>query len=184
MTTPAATPRRQSPPLVLVLMGVAGAGKSAVAAVLSQRLGWELGEGDDLHPAANVSKMASGIPLTDDDRRPWLDRVAAWIGERTSTSRPAVITCSALKAAYRDRLRAPAVAFVYLHGSPEAIGARLAARRGHFLPAGLLASQFDALQPPTGEPDVLVVDVDTATADQIVDQVIVRLHLEPTQQPA
>lgn len=179
MTAPPTTPRRQSPPRVLVIMGVAGAGKSTVAVALSRRLGWELGEGDDLHPAANVTLMAAGIPLTDDDRGPWLDRVAAWIGEHTSTGRSGVITCSALKAAYRDRLRAPGVAFVYLHGSPEAIGARLAARRGHFMPAGLLASQFDTLQPPTGEPDVLVVDVDSATADQIVDEVTAGLDLAP-----
>jgi gluconokinase len=184
MADPPTMPPLQSRPRVLVLMGVAGVGKSTVAAALSRRLGWELGEGDDLHPAANVALMAAGIPLTDEDRWPWLDRVATWIGQRTCTGRSAVITCSALTAAYRDRLRTPAVAFVYLHGSPEVIGARLAARRGHFLPAGLLASQLATLQPPLGEPEVLVVDVDAATVDQIVDEVISGLHLAPTQQPA
>jgi gluconokinase len=97
---------------VLVLMGVSGSGKSTVAGLLAGRLSWDLEEGDDLHPAANVAKMAAGHPLTDEDRRPWLDRVAAWIRHRAEAGRPGIITCSALKRSYRDRLRAPGVVFV------------------------------------------------------------------------
>ncbi len=126
---------------VLVLMGVSGTGKSTVAGLLAGRLSWDLEEGDDLHPAANVAKMASGHPLTDEDRWPWLERVAGWIQHQIAVDRPGIITCSALKRSYRDRLRAPGVTFVYLHGTQELIAARLgqAARSLHATGAARLA---------------------------------------------
>ena len=146
-------------PLVLVLMGVSGCGKSTVAGLLAGRLGWDFEEGDDLHPAANVEKMASGHELDDEDRWPWLARVAEWIGEHTDAGRPGVITCSALKKSYRDVLRGERVMFVYLAGTREQIATRLAARHGHYMPASLLDSQFDALEPPTPDENSITVEI-------------------------
>jgi gluconokinase/shikimate kinase len=157
---------------VLVLMGVSGCGKSTVAGLLAGRLGWDLEEGDDLHPQENVAKMAAGVPLTDDDRWPWLDRIAAWIRAHTGSGRPGVITCSALKRAYRDVLRGPDVVFVYLHGSKELIASRLALRHGHYMPSSLLDSQFAALEPPAEDEHVLQVEIDapaSVQAGEIVD---------------
>lgn len=161
---------------ILVIMGVSGTGKSTIAAILAERLGWDIGEGDDLHPASNVAKMAAGEPLTDDDRWPWLDLVADWITERSIAGRPGIITCSALKKSYRDRLRDPNVVFVHLSGSKEQIGRRLAARNGHFMPVSLLDSQFAALEPPTTDEQRLVVDVMRAPAEVGAD-IIGRLGL-------
>jgi gluconokinase len=127
-------------------MGVSGSGKSTVGAALARRLNVPFVDADTLHPPANIAKMAAGEPLDDDDRRPWLDSVGEWLaGHRDG----GVASCSALKRAYRDRLRAycPGVEFLHLSGSPELIGRRLAARSGHFMPAALLRSQFDALEP-------------------------------------
>ena len=165
---------RQQP--VLVLMGVSGCGKSTVAGVLAGRLGWDLGEGDDLHPPENVAKMAVGQPLTDEDRWPWLRRVAGWITEHTEDGRPGIISCSALKRRYRDVLRGPNVVFVYLAGTREDIGARLRARHGHFMPATLLDSQFDALEPPAEDEGALWVDVTRPLGEQ-VDFIMSRLGL-------
>lgn len=161
---------------VLVLMGVSGCGKSTVAGLLAGRLGWDLEEGDDLHPSENVAKMAAGVPLTDDDRRPWLDRVAAWIHEHTESGRPGVITCSALKRAYRDLLRGPDVVFVFLHGSKELIAARLALRHGHYMPSSLLDSQFAALEPPDDDEHALRIEID-APANVQAAEILERLHL-------
>ena len=165
-------------PPVLVLMGVSGCGKSTVAALLAGRLGWDVAEGDDLHPAANVDKMAAGHALDDEDRWPWLAKVAEWIGEHTDAGRPGVITCSALKRSYRDVLRGEQVVFVYLAGSREQIARRLAARHGHYMPASLLDSQFDALQPPTPEENSITVGI---AADSSIesDEIISRLGLVP-----
>jgi gluconokinase len=121
-------------PPVLVLMGVSGCGKSTVGALLAGRLEWDFEEGDDLHPAANVDKMASGEPLDDEDRWPWLAKVAEWIGEHTDAGRPGIITCSALKKGYRDVLRGEQVVFVYLAGTREQIARRLAARTATICP--------------------------------------------------
>ena len=110
--------------------------------------GWDLEEGDDLHPAANVAKMHAGIPLTDDDRWPWLDSVAAWITEHTRAGLPGIITCSALKRIYRDRMRGDNVVFVHLAGNKETIERRLNARMDHFMPPTLLDSQINTLEPP------------------------------------
>jgi gluconokinase len=157
-------------PVVLVVMGVSGSGKSRVAGLLAGRLGWDLEEGDDLHPPANIAKMSSGHPLTDEDRWPWLAKVADWIRARTDAHRCGIITCSALKRAYRDLLRGTHVVFVYLAGERDLIAARLVARNGHFMPPALLASQFAALEPPGPDERAITVDVSasvTAEADRI-----------------
>jgi carbohydrate kinase (thermoresistant glucokinase family) len=161
---------------VLVLMGVSGTGKSTVAALLAARLSWDLEEGDDLHPAANVAKMASGHPLTDGDRWPWLDRVAAWIQHQIAAGRPGIITCSALKRSYRDRLRAPGVTFVYLHGSRDLLARRLAARHGHYMPPALLDSQLADLEPPGDDEAALWIDIGPPAAEQ-AEQIIKALRL-------
>jgi gluconokinase len=119
---------------VLVIMGVSGSGKSTVAGLLAGRLGWDLAEGDDLHPASNVAKMQAGEPLTDEDRWPWLESIAEWIRAHTQDGTPGVVTCSALKKRYRDALRGEGVVFVFLQGSKEKISDRLASRHGHFMP--------------------------------------------------
>ncbi|MEU6342472.1 gluconokinase [Streptomyces sp. NPDC046977] len=137
-------------PLVVV-MGVSGSGKSTVGGLLAGRLGVPYAEADDFHPPANIAKMSAGHPLDDEDRAPWLDAIAAWITGRGGHG--GVVSCSALRRRYRDRLRrdAPGLFFLHLDGSEELIAARLAARMQHFMPAGLLHSQFDALEPL--EPD-------------------------------
>jgi len=144
---------------VLVLMGVSGSGKSTIAALLARRLGWDWIEGDDLHPAANIAKMSAGVPLTDDDRWPWLLLVADWIDDQSEARRPGIVTCSALKRVYRDLLRRDNVLFVYLRGSRELIAARMAERHGHFMPTSLLDSQFEALEEPEPDERALIVDI-------------------------
>ena len=161
---------------VLVLMGVSGGGKSTVAGVLAERLGWDLREGDDLHPADNVAKMAAGHPLDDADRFPWLEQVAAWIRERTEPGRPGLITCSALKRRYRDVLRGEHVVFVYLEGTREEVARRLAVRHGHYMPASLLDSQFADLEPPTPDERSITVHV-TGSPAQEVTEILTRLGL-------
>ncbi|WP_205797277.1 gluconokinase [Microbacterium enclense] len=163
---------------VLVFMGPAGTGKSTVAALLAGRLGWDLQEGDDLHPSANVTKMAAGHALNDDDRWPWLDRVAAWIDAQSAAGRPGVITCSALKRSYRDVLRRENVTFVLLMGDPALILDRLLRRQGHFMPPSLLRSQFDALEVPDADERAIHVDLDL-TPQQQVDTVLAQLDLSP-----
>ncbi len=136
-----------TPGPLVVVMGVSGCGKSTVGELLAATLGVDFAEGDDLHPAANIAKMASGAPLTDADRAPWLDRVAAWLDERVP--RGGVIACSALKRAYRDRLRAnaPALFVVHLTADRAQLRRRLSSRRGHFMPPTLLDSQLATLEP-------------------------------------
>ncbi len=162
------------PRLVLVVMGVSGCGKSTVAGLLAAQLGWDLAEGDDLHPAANVAKMAAGHPLDDADRWPWLGAVAAWIRDHADSGRPAVITCSALKRSYRDLLRGDHVVFVYLAGRREEIARRLAARHGHYMPVALLDSQFDDLEPPAADERSIAVPIGPA-ADELVAQIVAQL---------
>jgi gluconokinase len=144
---------------VLVIMGVSGSGKSTVAGVLAGRLGWDLAEGDDMHPAGNVAKMAAGQPLDDEDRWPWLARVAEWIRAHTEAGCPGVITCSALKRRYRDPLRGEHVVFVYLAGAPDQIANRIAARHGHYMPPALLGSQLEALEPPGADENAITVNI-------------------------
>ena len=136
---------------LLVVMGVSGSGKSTLGTALADRLHIPFEDGDALHPAANIEKMASGHPLTDADRWPWLDRVGARIDGWRRAGTGGVVACSALKRAYRDRLAAPDVTFVYLAETPGTIRARLARRQGHFMPKSLVDSQFQTLEPP--QPD-------------------------------
>ncbi len=151
--------------MVVVLMGVSGSGKTVVGQALAADLGWPFLDADDFHPEANVAKMAAGIPLTDDDRWPWLDRLAREIeaiGERGGN---AILACSALKQAYRDRLaRAGTVTFVYLKGDHDTIASRLAARSHRYMPPGLLASQLATLEEPAG---AIVVDVRSTIPTQV-----------------
>ncbi len=143
-----------SPPSVtIVVMGVMGTGKTSVMKALAGRLGWATADGDDLHPPENVAKMRSGEPLTDADRRPWLEAIASWIGERETASEPAIVACSALRRTYRDLLRRghPSVWFAHLVVPPAVIVSRVERRQGHYMPPALLASQFETLE--TLEPD-------------------------------
>lgn len=160
-------------------MGVSGCGKSTVAALLSGRLGWPFEEGDSLHPQANIDKMSAGHPLTDDDRWPWLEKVAEWIEARLDAGENALITCSALKRSYRDMLnrRGTGVQFVYLAGAKETISTRLASRQGHFMPPDLLDSQFADLEEPTPDEPALRIDVGPAPA-VIADEVVKAFALD------
>jgi len=160
-------------------MGVSGCGKSTVGGVLAGRLGWPLAEGDDLHPAENVAKMAAGHPLDDDDRRPWLARIREWIDGRLGAGESGIVTCSALKRRYRDVLRGDGgdVVFVYLHGTREQLLGRLTARQGHFMPASLLDSQLADLEPP--QPDERAIQIDIGPAPAVQAKTIVeRLGLD------
>lgn len=151
-------------PLVVV-MGVAGSGKTTVGTLLARRLGLPYAEADDFHPPANIAKMAAGVPLDDADRAPWLARIAAWLAGQGASG--GVVSCSALRRRYRDRLRAaaPGLFFVHLHGSEELIGRRIAQRAGHFMPPALLRSQFEALEPLAADEAGAVVGIDAGPAD-------------------
>lgn len=162
-------------------MGVSGCGKSTVAGQLAGLLGWDLAEGDALHPPANIAKMAAGVPLTDADRLPWLRRVAAWIADHVDSGRDGVITCSALKRSYRDLLRGSGgdVRFVYLRGTPDLIAQHLATRHGHYMPPSLLESQFADLEPPGPDEPALTVDLG-APPSKLVTEIVAHLHLVRT----
>ena len=169
-TTPSCT--------IVLLMGVSGCGKSTVGTLLAQRLGWPLQDGDAFHPPANIAKMASGLPLDDADRWPWLAAIAAHIDQWRASGTSGIVICSALKRAYRAILvgdRAE-VRLVHLAGTPELIAARLAARRAHFMPPALLASQFATLEPPGADERALVVDV-APPAEVIVRHIVEALAL-------
>lgn len=163
---------------VLVIMGISGSGKSTVAGILAGQLGWDLQEGDDLHPAENVEKMASGHALTDEDRAPWLDTVASWIIEHALADVPGIITCSALKRKYRDVLRLDNVIFVHLVGSKELIQRRLSARLDHFMPTTLLDSQVAALEPLGSDERSLMVNAGRSPAEEAAE-IVRALHLNP-----
>lgn len=158
--------------MIVVLMGVSGSGKTTVGKLLADQLGWQFVEADDFHPAANVEKMRQGVPLTDEDRRPWLVAVRARIDEARADGDCVVVACSALKHAYREYLDhhdPTRVHYVYLHGSEELIRQRLASRTGHFMNPGLLHSQFETLEPPENavrvevgpQPEVVAADIRT-----------------------
>jgi gluconokinase len=153
--------------VTLIVMGVSGVGKSSVAAELVARTQARFVEGDELHPDRNRTKMAAGHPLDDDDRWPWLRRIAAWIGEREAATEDAVVTCSALKRSYRDLLRAghPSVRFVHLVAPETVLTDRLTARRGHYMPASLLASQLATLEPLQDDEPGIVVSTTGSAAD-------------------
>ena len=160
-------------PSPIVVMGVSGSGKSTVGAALAQRLRVPFADADDFHPAANIAKMAAGHPLNDDDRRPWLETIGLWLGEHCGDG--GVMSCSALKYQYRVQLRShcPGTRFLHLFGTPEVIGARQASRPGHFMPASLLASQFETLEPLQPDESGVVIDVGQSI-DSIVDEYISR----------
>lgn len=162
--------------MIVVVMGVSGSGKTTVGKLLAERLGWQYQEGDALHPPENVAKMSTGTPLTDADRIPWLHRIAARIDDWRSRGESGVVTCSALKRTYRDIIigERPDVGLVHLKGSRELIGQRMAARKGHFMPAALLDTQFATLQEPAPEERAIVVDVG-GTPAEIVDEIVRRL---------
>ncbi|RVW04748.1 gluconokinase [Rhodococcus spongiicola] len=177
MSTRECTP--ETAPPVVVLMGVSGSGKSTIAGIIAGTLGWELQEGDALHPPANLAKMASGQPLTDEDRWPWLERVAQWVQEHTDKGLPGIITCSALRRSYRDLLRGDHVVFVHLVGTREQIAERLTTRLDHFMPASLLDTQIAALEPPDPDEDAIVVgigDPPSQLAAEIIAQLEPRLR--------
>ncbi len=150
-------------------MGVAGCGKSTLGARLAKDLGWAFQDGDDLHPAWNIAKMAAGVPLDDADRAPWLAAIRRWIDERIAAGRDGVVTCSALRRAYRDRLTLdrPEVRIVHITGTPALIAERLAARAGHFMPASLNDSQFATLEPPEADEAILEIAADQALETQV-----------------
>jgi gluconokinase len=170
-------------PLRLIVMGVSGCGKSTMAMALGERMGLEMVDGDDLHPPESVAKMRSGIALDDADRWPWLDRIGAYLSQHHAQGR--VVACSALKRAYRDRIREQAgqVCFVFLNGSFELIEARLHQRVGHYMQAGLLTSQFQTLEiPQSDETDVITLAI-TQPVDDLVRQVLAALQTHRDQTP-
>ncbi len=168
-------------PCALIVMGVSGSGKSTIADKLAERLGWTFEDGDRFHPASNVAKMSAGHPLTDEDRWPWLRAIADEIDRVCRAGEHAVIACSALKRAYRDVLvhGRNDVRIVFLSGTQPLIAGRLAARKGHFMPPGLLDSQFRTLEPPQADEQPLTVSID-ASVDAIVDDIVHQLGLDPS----
>jgi gluconokinase len=156
--------------MILIVAGVAGSGKTTVGALLAARLHWPFADGDSFHPAANIAKMEAGIPLTDEDRRPWLQAIAAWMDERIARGESDVLACSALKRAYRDELLdgRPEARMIFLGVDRDEVARHLAARHGHFFPAQLLNTQFDALEPPQpDETGVTVVPLADNPADTV-----------------
>ncbi len=166
---------------VVVVTGVSGSGKTTVGTLLARTLGWPYAEADDFHSPANIAKMAAGTPLTDADRWPWLDAIAAWIDARSAAGESGVVTSSALKRSYRDRLRTgrPQVRMVFLDGSPELIARRMATRQGHFMKGRMLGSQFHDLEPAGPDEHVLDVPVDGTPAG-IVAEIVSGLGLSRT----
>lgn len=169
------------PPHVIVLMGVSGSGKTSVAEGLHNLLGWPYQEGDNLHPQPNVDKMAAGIPLTDEDRLPWLALCHAWIMERLADGGGGILTCSALKHSYRDILRqgSDRVTFIYLDVAKSVLETRLAHRQGHYMPPTLLPSQLAALEVPTPDEHALTVECEGPPAEVIARVLTeIRYHLD------
>jgi gluconokinase len=159
----------------IVVMGVSGSGKSTVAAELVSRTGWVFAEGDAFHPAANVARMHAGVALTDDDRWPWLEALAGWIGEQEAAGLDAVVTCSALKRSYRDLLRAghPSVWFAHIDVPARVLTDRLEHRAGHYMPLSLLGSQLATLEPLQPDEPGTVVEAQRTPAEvaaAILDQ--------------
>jgi gluconokinase len=165
-------------PCALVVMGVSGSGKSTIADKLAERLGWTFEDGDRFHPASNVAKMSAGHPLTDEDRWPWLQAIADEIDRVCKRGEHTVIACSALKRAYREILvhGRSDVRIVFLSGNQDLIAGRLAARKGHFMPPGLLDSQFRTLEPPGTNENPVTVSIG-ASVEAIVDDIVRQLEL-------
>jgi len=152
-------------------MGVSGCGKSTVMKTLAEQLGWTTAEGDDFHSPANVAKMRSGMALTDADRRPWLEALAAWIGQREMAGESAIVTCSALRRSYRDFMRRghESVRFVHLVVPAAVLAARLGRRQGHYMPASLLASQLETLEPLGPDEPGAMVDANRPVPEVVVE---------------
>jgi gluconokinase len=165
---------------VIVVMGVAGSGKTTIASRLAERLHWRFAEGDSFHPPANVARMRDGIPLTDEDRWPWLDAIAAWIDAARASGERSVVTCSALKRAYRERVAGGHndVRFVFLKGDYGVVAQRMAGRTGHYMPVALLKSQFDTLEEPQPGESPLVISILPAP-EEIVEEIVATMKLEP-----
>ncbi|MEY9906666.1 gluconokinase [Catenulispora sp. MAP12-49] len=171
-------------PPILLITGVSGSGKTTIGSLLAGRLGWEYAEADAFHPQANIAKMSAGHPLTDEDRRPWLDNIGHWIDETTAKGRPGVVTSSALKRVYRDRLLQgrPQVRLIYLDADRETVARRLTARNGHFFPPELLDSQFGDLEPPADDENPVRIKVDDHDAPLTVAENLIRAeHLEAVE---
>jgi gluconokinase len=166
-------------------MGVAGSGKSTIGEALAARLGWRYEDGDAFHPASNVAKMSAGQPLTDEDRWPWLKAIADEIDRLSASHERAVVACSALRRIYRDILvhGRHDIGIVYLEGTQALIGDRLGHRKGHFMPPGLLASQFKTLEPPTPDEHPITVSID-ASVEAIVDDIVTQLKSGPSRSRA
>jgi gluconokinase len=160
----------------VLLMGVSGSGKSTVGRELAGRLGWIFEDGDDLHPPANVAKMAAGHPLTDADRAPWLAECGDWLLAQRALDRPAILACSALKRSYRDELRrrVPDLRIVYLTGERDLLLERIGKRQGHFFPATLLDAQLADLEPPAADEQPIVLPV-TMSVPEIVEKAVAAL---------
>jgi len=171
-------------PCALIVMGVSGSGKSTVGEAVAARLGWPFEDGDRFHPASNVAKMHAGRPLTDEDRRPWLQAIADEIDRVCKAGQHVVIACSALKRAYRDVLihGRNDVRLVYLNGSQPLIAGRLRQRKDHFMPPELLTSQFQTLEPPGDNEKALTVSID-ASVDTIVEDILRQLQAGPAARP-
>jgi gluconokinase len=172
------TDNARSAPCALILMGVAGSGKSTIAEGLAARLGWRYEDGDTFHPASNITKMSAGIPLTDEDRWPWLQAIADEIDRACAAGERAVVACSALKRAYRNVLvhGRDDVRVVFLDGTKQLIAGRLSQRKGHFMPAGLLDSQFKTLERPGVDEPAVTVSID-ASVTAIVADIVRQLNL-------
>jgi gluconokinase len=163
--------------VIVIIFGVSGAGKTTVGKLLAEDLGWRFYEADDFHPRANIEKMRSGRPLTDEDRWPWLKLVREQITRSLAAKENAVLACSALKRAYRERLRiSDDVKFVFLRGDYALTEQQLRRRRGHFMNPALLQSQFADLEEPEPDEDVLTIDLGR-TSDELVEEIKMKLHL-------
>jgi gluconokinase len=166
--------------VIVIVAGVAGSGKTTVGTLLAKRLGWRFADADSFHPVANVAKMRAGIPLTDEDRAPWLRAIRGWMDDIEALGESGVVTCSALKRRYRDQLLSgqPNATMVFLEVSKAVLVQRLSHRVGHFFPEKLLDSQLAAVEPPAPDERVLALPVDGDPA-QLVSEIVTRLGLDP-----